>query len=153
MKSFKVEWTIVQQHMVKINMDFESEFNLAMSYKNKGDYETALSIMLKILEFKEDAPLLWVTGMILRELGRFSDAVEIFRKATLLDPTAKKPSLGLFHSLWDSGREDEAIYEMNRFLSVSTCEDYKAIRAELNEYEDLPKQSRSGSRQTMQGDE
>lgn len=40
-------------------------------------------------------------------------------------------SLGLFHTLLESGDKQRALAEMDRFLSVSASEDYKAIAQEL----------------------
>ena len=40
-----------------------------------------------------------------------------FRRAVLLSPHSELASVGLFHTLWASGKHDAALKEMERFLA------------------------------------
>jgi hypothetical protein len=59
----------------------------------------------------------------------------LFRKLVRLSPCSETASLGLFHSLWSLGREDEALEEIKRFQVLTNFgrADYRTIIAEINE--------------------
>jgi predicted Zn-dependent protease len=59
--------------------------------------------------------------------GRLTQAIASFRKAVELAPKSEMASLGLFHTLLESGDRADAIAEMNRFLSLSDSEEYQTL--------------------------
>ena len=61
------------------------------------------------------------------------EAICAFRRAVELALKLEAASLGLFHCLWELGRQEEAAEEIRRFMSVSDSEDYRKIIQEINE--------------------
>ena len=61
-------------------------------------------------------------------------AMREFQKATVHAPKSKIVSLGLFHILWEQGKENDAFEEMERLTSLGVrCEDYEEIVREIND--------------------
>lgn len=111
----------------------------AMRFKNRGAYEEALEILTAAEgEFPKDAALLGITGDVYYMLGRVKESARYFKKVVKLSPHSELASLGLFHSSWQLGREEEAIAELVRFQSVSHCPDYDEIAEALREEGRLP---------------
>ncbi len=65
------------------------------------------------------APRLWgYLGFLYGELGNDAMAVRAFRRATTLSPHSERASMGLFHSLWRTGKVDAAFREMRRYMKA-----------------------------------
>lgn len=65
-------------------------------------------------------------------LGHVDEAEQYFKTAVSLAPHSEKFSLGLFHCLWDQGKQIEALDEMKRFISGGgESADYREILSEL----------------------
>jgi tetratricopeptide (TPR) repeat protein len=82
-------------------------------------------------EYVNSASVFGLLGDVNWRLGELSDAVRCFGRATSLSPTSELASLGLFHSLWDAGRIEAALNEMQRFLSLSRSAEYARLLREL----------------------
>ena len=72
-------------------------------------------------------------GSLYWDSENLKDSIIAFRKATEIKLDSKKASLGLFHTLWESDKLEEAIDEMQRFMQVAQCDDYDNISKELQE--------------------
>ena len=74
-----------------------------------------------------------IGSLYLIELRQPKNAIPYFKKATELSPQSEKASLGLFHSLWNLDRVNEALEEVKRFQTLSHSKDYDEIVAEIKE--------------------
>jgi len=68
---------------------------------------------------------------VLRQLERYSEAAQSFKRATELSPDSELASLGLFQSLMDTGDKQAALSEMKRYLAGHKSEEYDLILEEL----------------------
>ena len=59
------------------------------------------------------------------------NAVHSFEKAVKLAPNSELASLGLFHTLLETGDKKGAIREMNRFCSLAYSKEYQTIAKEF----------------------
>ena len=108
------------------------EFDEAVKAKESGDLLRARQILLQLHQSDPDSTaILAVLGHACFKLSLFDEAIEFFRKATLLTPHSEAASLGLFHGLWQADRTDEAFDEMRRFLSEYESEEYTKLLANL----------------------
>ena len=67
------------------------------------------------------------------------EATEAFAHVIEKKPKNENASIGLFHSLWESGKTDAAFEEMKRYFrevglnsTTQTAQDYRAIVKEIN---------------------
>jgi hypothetical protein len=74
------------------------------------------------------------------EAEMYFEAGEAFKKLIPLKPTHDMASAGLFHSLWEQKRFDEAFEEMKRFVKTADksrhkkqIKEYMEIVREINE--------------------
>ena len=125
------------------NPEMAEAFQRAIDLFGAGETGDAIkSLEATLLKHPHHAPLWWYLGMLYRERKQLHRALDSFRKATQLEPRAKRASLGLFHTLWDLGQLDEALKEIKRYqlLTNWSCDDYRKIVAEINEkWVDPPK--------------
>jgi Flp pilus assembly protein TadD len=78
------------------------------------------------------APRLWgYLGFLYGEVGNDPGAVHAFRKCVALSPRSEQASLGLFHSLWRSGKTDAAFDEMRRFVKSNNSPQYRRLIREM----------------------
>lgn len=61
-------------------------------------------------------------GRVLWKLQRFEEAVEAYRQAVSIKPDSEIGTLGLYHTLMDCGRFDEALEEGKRFFQGTALE-------------------------------
>lgn len=108
----------------------------ALALKNAERFEEAADAFGQITAcYPNFAPAHGMRGLILfSALKRPQDAILSFQEAVRLAPKSELASLGLFHSLWKTGREDDAFEEMKRYQSLNdwSCQDYLDIVAEIN---------------------
>ena len=104
------------------------EFSRAVELRDKGKPQDALAI-LHVLSQKPDATaaVFGVMGSLLWETESADSAIPSFQRATALSPHSEVASLGLFHTLFESGRTDDAFDEMRRFLKFAESEEYQSI--------------------------
>jgi predicted Zn-dependent protease len=111
----------------------KEQMSVAVELKEAGQLQAAEEILARLnREDPESATILAVLGDVYWDLGRLSDAVITFSRATRLSPTLEAVSLGLFHCLWKLGRQDEAMEEIKRFQTISDSQDYRDIIEEIN---------------------
>jgi tetratricopeptide (TPR) repeat protein len=116
----------------------EPDFNSALDLWHGGDGRAAIEILERLAsEYPDQPAILGMLGAISRSLRDYERAVDYYQQTTALSPRSELASLGLFHSLWQVGRRDEAMDEMARFLTVAPSEEYNLLMKEsLGEVED-----------------
>jgi predicted Zn-dependent protease len=82
-------------------------------------------------DFPKASKLWGYFGFLHSEAGQDAKAVQAFRKATTLSPRSEAASLGLFHSLWRTGRTDAAFHEMRRFVKSNEPPQYRQLLREM----------------------
>ena len=55
----------------------------------------------------------------------------LLKRAVELSPRSELASVGLFHSLWDLGKVNQAFAEMRRFLRLSDSPEYSKLLRDL----------------------
>jgi predicted Zn-dependent protease len=114
-------------------MSQQALFDCAVKLKDEGDFTGAQRILEQLVAAEPtSAGLHWFLGHLYWEQNLLDQAAQTFRRATELNPRSERASLGLFHSLWERGRQEEALEEMGRFLKIADCPDYRKILAEIN---------------------
>lgn len=115
--------------------EFEQLFEEAIELRDSGNLHKAVNKLTQILSGhpKYDTAVLGIMGNIYWELNDLSKAIECYEKAVELNPKSEMASLGLFHTLWKMGKENDAFTEMERFLSISTSEEYSLLLDEMDE--------------------
>jgi len=112
----------------------KKKYKKVKALSKKGDLSGTLEVMEELVRSNPKLALLRASfANTLWDNGDLVKAEKEFRDAIALGPDLEKISLGLFHLLWEQGREDEAFEEMKRFMSISDSEDYRAISKEINE--------------------
>ena len=113
----------------------ETEFNRAIVLRDSGKLDEACKVLTALIEkHPQFSPPYAIKAGILFDLKLYEDAEDCFREAVTLKPLSELASLGLFHSLWNQGRQDIALEEMERFFSVGgKSEDYQNILTEITE--------------------
>lgn len=66
-------------------------------------------------------------GFLYGVAGEHAKAERSFRKTTVLSPHSEQASLGLFHSLWNTGKSDAAFDEMRRFVKSNDSPRYRQL--------------------------
>ena len=76
----------------KIN-SVETLIILGKSKLEEGDFDVALDLFQQAILIDQKDPDLWnLTGITLRSMGRYNEAVECFNKSLSLDPRDKDSS-------------------------------------------------------------
>ena len=71
----------------------ETLVTLGKSKLEEGDFDQALDLFQQAILLDQNDPDLWnLTGITLRSMGRYSEAVECFNKSLSLDPRDKDSS-------------------------------------------------------------
>jgi Flp pilus assembly protein TadD len=66
---------------------------LGKSKLEEGDFDEALDLFQQAILLEQKDPDLWnLTGITLRSMGRYNEAVECFNKSLSLDPRDKDSS-------------------------------------------------------------
>jgi predicted Zn-dependent protease len=108
--------------------DFEELFKAALRHRDRADYEKALVILQQLSKRRpRSASVHAILGDVYWRQKRLKEAVGSFRRATKLSPNSELASLGLYHTLLESGREKAARAEMARFLALAPSKEYAAI--------------------------
>jgi tetratricopeptide (TPR) repeat protein len=115
------------------NPELDAMLERGIQLRRQGRFQAAVRVLKAAVQhFPDHAPVLWYLGGIyLHDLNQAQKAIPFFRKAARLCPQSRRASLGLFHALWDLGRQREAMRELRRFQSVARCDDYVKILAEV----------------------
>jgi len=108
--------------------DFEKMFKAALRHRDNADYEKALAIFQQLRKRRpKSASVHAILGDVYWRQNRLKEAVGSFRRATKLSPGSELASLGLYHTLRESGQNKEAQAEMARFLALAPSKEYAAI--------------------------
>ncbi len=110
-----------------MSSEIEKKLKLARSFDEAGKDEEARMCLLELL--KEDpnnhAALLMLGGSYFVK-GKYSESEMVFERLILMEPGEGKFSIALFNTLWKTGRTEEALEEIRRFMSNADREKEKA---------------------------
>jgi predicted Zn-dependent protease len=109
-----------------------ADFDEAVKAQESGDLARARLLLTELHERAPDSVLILLTlAHTCWELSHLHEALELFRRATVLEPECEAASLGLFHLLWKVDRIDEAFDEMRRYLLEYESEEYTKLLTNL----------------------
>lgn len=112
--------------------EFKRRLGQAIALKNQERYSEAAQILGDLRKTNpQSASVHALLGDALWEQGDLPKAVRSFKKAVKLSPESELASLGLFHTLMESGDKQGAIRELNRFRRVAASKEYDAIAKEF----------------------
>ncbi len=93
-----------------------------------GQIDEAIDLIVQRASSFPKAARLWgYLGFLYGEAGKHTRAERAFRKTTALSPHSEQASLGLFHSLWNTGKTDAAFDEMRRFVKSNDSPRYRQL--------------------------
>ena len=110
-----------------------AEFENALKLRDAGDLYAARKAFESLVEqlLPADITLLahshMQLGNICDQLGDQSSREAHFRAAVEVAPERQLASLGLFHTLYEQGRIDEALQEMLRLLHLRDSDMYREL--------------------------
>jgi len=113
----------------------EERFKTAIELRDSERFDDAIEKFTQILAMAPTrrAPILGVMGHIYYKQRAFDKALECYTEAVLLSPRSELGSLGLFHTLWDMGRERDAFAEAKRFLKLQDSDEYFLMIEEMRD--------------------
>ena len=114
-------------------IEADIEFANAIKLRDAGKTDAARRILERLAAgpFATCAVFV-VLGTLQWDQNLLPDAVQSFRRAVHIFPQSDLASLGLFHTLIESGFDDEAFDEMRRFLSIADSDEYRNLIKEIN---------------------
>jgi tetratricopeptide (TPR) repeat protein len=117
--------------------NIDSMFELAIELRDKGQLQDSINVFSKILcEYpfdKKTHGIYSVLAGVHADLGEHDKALINFKKATELHPKSELASLGLYVTLAELNRDEEAIHELIRYLKSYPADLYKDTLTELLE--------------------
>ena len=114
------------------NQAYQKLLDRAIKLHRQGSRQQSIRSLQRLLgQYPNSAAAHGYLASIYFENGDMGQAADHFRAAAKLNPLSEKASLGLFHSLWSSGLETEAVAEMRRFLSSSESPEYLRLLQDL----------------------
>jgi predicted Zn-dependent protease len=112
--------------------DLSRRLNQALKLRSAKRYGKAKEILVELTTtHSSSASVFGLLGDVYWKLDSLDDAIRSFTRACKLAPDSELASLGLFHTLWESGRRNLALNEMERFLSRSHSAEYARLLREL----------------------
>jgi tetratricopeptide (TPR) repeat protein len=115
----------------------ESMFELAIELRDKGELRDSINVFSKILDDypidKKTHGVYLVLGGVHADLEENDKALINFKKATELNSKSELASLGLYVTLVNLDRDEEAIHELIRYLKNNPAKLYKDTLEELLE--------------------
>jgi tetratricopeptide (TPR) repeat protein len=112
-------------------------FELGIELRNKGDLRDSINVFSKILSDypmdKKTHRIYSVLGGVYADLGENDHALKNFKKATQLNSNSELASLGLYVTLVELDKDEEAIQELIRYLKSNPADLYKDTLVELLE--------------------
>lgn len=97
----------------------EFRTNFAIALRNLGMVAEAEAMLRGCLAEKETAEAQMTLGNLLRDDGRFAEAITAYERAIILRPEISKSHRGLANALKDVGRTDAAIDAFNKALALA----------------------------------
>lgn len=117
------------------DLSIEERFKKAISIRNEGELRKAIPEFQEIIDLYPSHPkiggVLSVLAGIYQDLGEYNSAKLYFKKASELNPKSEIASLGLYLSCVKLLEYDEAIKELERYLSEYPADRYKVTLTEL----------------------
>ncbi len=96
--------------------------------KEAGQYQEALMDAENLsTEYPDVASVFGLAASMYFEADQFDKAAEKYKKATEISPKSEAASLGLFHSLWQMDKNDQAFDEMKRYMSIAQSDEYNEL--------------------------
>jgi tetratricopeptide (TPR) repeat protein len=93
-----------------------------------GRIDAAIAHLIQNAGSFPTAAKLWgYLGFLHGEAGEHLKAARAFRRAANISPHSEQASLGLFHSLWRSGKTNAAFDEMRRFVKSNDSPSYRQL--------------------------
>lgn len=113
---------------IKLSKRDEEKFRLAQDLSRQGDLHGTLLMMKELVESNPDIGILRA-GLAndYWDIGDIESAEREFKNAIALIPNSERASLGFFHCLWEQGKQDAALEELNRFMSLMDSDEYAEI--------------------------
>ena len=109
-------------------------FDEAIKLRDDDKFSEALILIEQLVpKYPQNNSLLMIAAHLHWEIGSLDIAASFFKSATQVSPKSEKSSLGLFHCLWEMGKQVEALDEVKRFMSVSSSKEYMEIVREINQ--------------------
>jgi predicted Zn-dependent protease len=109
---------------------WEEQFKTALVLRKKKKPEAAIELLIAMnAEHPKTPAILGTLAGAYWDQGNLQRAALYFRQTTRLSPKSELASLGLFHTLWELGRPNDAKKEMIRFLAICNSKEYEAITA------------------------
>ena len=100
----------------------------AIDNYHAGEVDQAINLLAHGTSGFPKAAKLWgYLGFLYGEAGEHGKAERAFRKTAVLSPHSEQASLGLFHSLWNTGKTDAAFDEMRRFVKANDSPRYRQL--------------------------
>jgi tetratricopeptide (TPR) repeat protein len=113
---------------IKRPPELDKKMEEILELRKYNKYEDAISKAKHLTEtYPNIGSVFGLLASIYFELDRFKEAAENYEKATKISPKSEMASLGLFHSLWQLERNDEAFKEMKRYMSVAESAEYNEL--------------------------
>ena len=104
----------------------------AIDSYHDGRLDVAISHLARSASAFPRAARLWgYLGFLYGEARENAKAAQAFRKVTALSPRSEQASLGLFHSLWRTGKINAAFDEMRRFVKSNDSPRYRQLIREM----------------------
>src|SRR5688572_22242992 len=107
----------------------DNMFELGIELRNKGELRDSINVFSKILnDYPSDKRTHGVYSVVAgvhADLGEFDEALINFKKATELNPKSELASLGLYVTLVELERDEDAIHELIRYLKAYPADLYK----------------------------
>lgn len=115
--------------------DINERFKLGISYRNEGRFKNAIEEFQSIVESYPNHPkiagILTVLAGVYDDLGDVDNAMIYFKRATQLSPKSEMASIGLYLSYVELEMYNDAVTELERYLTNYPAKDYKVTLAEL----------------------
>jgi len=117
----------------------EQALKRARDLTESGRHDDARLCLLELLkdEPKNETALIMLGGAYFA-MAKYSEAEMVFERLIMMEPGKGQYSIALFNTLWKSGRFDEALEEIKRFMDHAdkqteqeTIKQYLAITKDL----------------------
>ncbi|HUO08727.1 MAG TPA: hypothetical protein VM008_10535 [Phycisphaerae bacterium] len=113
-------------------MSINDVMNRAIALRNRGRGKEAIRVLApEMAALRHSAPGSGLLATLYWEESDWKKAADWFGQTVKLSPRSERASLGLFQSLWDLGKVEEAFDEMRRFLVIGESEEYKRVLREI----------------------
>ncbi len=114
------------------NMKLGQTMREAIEYRNQDCSQKAVTLLLPHVRLiMQSAPAAGLLATLYWDQHNYAKAAKWFAVAVRLAPLSEKASLGLFHSLWEIGKRDQAFDEMRRFLIIGESTEYRRLLRDL----------------------